>query len=110
MRVDCKNYESRTYPSGETVRMCRIDLAPEAPWRCPENCPGYVKKMSDGGWVHGSLANRHPEDEPSLDEHTISMLDDAENIINSIGPDVIAEEEKRRAEMRPKKKRWWWPF
>src|SRR5437762_213294 len=33
MRVDCKYYESRTYSSGEVVRKCRIDLAPEAPCR-----------------------------------------------------------------------------
>ena len=40
MRTDCKNYESRTYPGGETVRKCNLDLAPEAPWRCPANCSG----------------------------------------------------------------------
>ena len=37
MRTDCRHYESRTYGSGEVVRKCRIDFAPEAPWRCPEN-------------------------------------------------------------------------
>ena len=41
MRVDCRNYESRTYANGEVVRKCRIDLAPEAPWRCPDDCPGF---------------------------------------------------------------------
>jgi len=41
MRTDCKNYESRTYDDGETVRKCNLDLAPEAPWRCPEHCSGY---------------------------------------------------------------------
>ena len=39
MRQDCKNFESRTYPNGETVRKCNLDLAPEAPWRCPTTAP-----------------------------------------------------------------------
>ncbi len=111
MRVDCKFYESRTYPSGETVRMCRLDLAPEAPWRCPENCPSFKKKMSDGGWVQGSLATKPTGDEPPpLDDHAISLLDQAEDIINAAGPEVIAEVEKRRSANLPKNRRWWWPF
>ena len=47
MRTDCKNYESRTYPTGETVRKCNIDLAPEAPWRCPEDCAAYERRLAD---------------------------------------------------------------
>lgn len=39
MKEDCKHYATRTYGSGEMVRMCRLDLAPDAPWECPENCP-----------------------------------------------------------------------
>ena len=35
MRQDCKHYESRTYPNGETVRKCDLDLAPEAQVGCP---------------------------------------------------------------------------
>jgi len=33
MRQDCRNFESRTYANGETVRKCNLDLAPDAPWR-----------------------------------------------------------------------------
>ena len=39
MRQDCKFFESRTYANGETVRKCDLDLAPEAPWRCPDGVP-----------------------------------------------------------------------
>ena len=39
MRTDCRHYESRTYGNGEAVRKCVLDLAPEAPWRCPADCP-----------------------------------------------------------------------
>ena len=49
MRTDCRHYESRTYPSGDIVRKCRIDLAPEAPWQCPAECPGYERRMIGRG-------------------------------------------------------------
>lgn len=112
MRVDCKFYESRTYPSGETVRMCRLDLAPEAPWRCPENCPGYQRKINDGGWVKGSLAETPGVQEPpELDADAVQLLDQAEDIINTAGPKVIAEvQEQRDKEQRRSRKRGWWPF
>ena len=113
MRVDCKNYESRTYPSGETVRMCRLDLAPEAPWRCPENCPAFELKLMDGGWATGSLGTAPlPDEPPKLDEHTVDMLDQAEDIINAAGPEIIAEVNRRRqSQAGPRsKRRKWWPF
>src|SRR5690348_1071489 len=56
MRTDCKHYESRTYSSGEVVRRCALDLAPEAPWKCPENCPSYERRMIDVGWQYGTLS------------------------------------------------------
>ncbi len=49
MRQDCKQFESRTYRTGETVRKCNLDLAPEAPWRCPADCPGYERRKTEGG-------------------------------------------------------------
>lgn len=108
MRIDCKYYESRTYPSGDMVRMCRLDLAPEAPWRCPENCPSYARKRTDGGWVQGTLANKTIQDDPGpLDEHAINLLDQAEDIINSIGPGVIAEVASEKAKAQRKRRRWW---
>ena len=50
MRTNCKFYESRTYSSGESVRKCDLDLAPEAPWRCPDKCPAFKPRMADVGW------------------------------------------------------------
>ena len=55
MRQDCKYFESRTYANGDTVRKCDLDLAPEAPWRCPDDCPKYTRRMADVNWAHGSL-------------------------------------------------------
>ena len=49
MRSDCRYYESRTYGSGDVVRKCRIDLAPEAPWRCPDP-PYLLFRYEAGQW------------------------------------------------------------
>jgi hypothetical protein len=99
MRTECKNFESRSYPNGDTVRKCNIDLAPDAPWRCPENCSGYVRRLADAAWTHGTLVVPPTPPEPqSLDDGTAAaVLDAAEDILNSIGADVKAEVEAERA-------------
>ncbi|MDP6215370.1 MAG: hypothetical protein QGI41_10580, partial [Acidimicrobiales bacterium] len=64
MREDCKHFESRSYPNGDTVRKCDLDLAPEAPWRCPADCPSFQKRRIDVNWSHGSLVTPATPDEP----------------------------------------------
>ncbi len=94
MRTDCKHYESRTYTSGEVVRKCRLDLAPEAPWRCPEDCPAFVKRRVDAGWQYGSLADtmaRNTDEPPGLDQDAAAILDEAEDIVNAAGPEILSE-------------------
>jgi hypothetical protein len=93
MREECKNFESRTYADGETVRKCNLDLAPDAPWRCPEVCTGYERRLADVDWSHGSLVTpRTPEEPPGLDDGSAAaVLDEAEDIINSVGPEVLSE-------------------
>ena len=92
MREECTHFQSRTYASGEVARFCVLDLAPEAPWRCPENCPGYHRRLSDVAWEHGSLVEPALEDEPDEAPGDIAeLLDSAEDIINAIVPDAIAE-------------------
>src|SRR5205814_6482653 len=83
MRTDCRHYESRTYPSGETVRKCQLGLAPDAPWRCPEDCPKFEKRRWDAGWQYGSLGHsaKPPEAEPQGKE-VDALLDEAEVIVN----------------------------
>jgi hypothetical protein len=99
MRTNCRHYESRSYPNGETVRKCNLDLAPEAPWRCPDNCPSYTPRRLDVGWVHGSLGVRDfAEDPPNLGDDSIAaLLDEAEEIVNSAGSDILAEVEAERS-------------
>lgn len=106
MRTDCKHYESRTYPNGDTVRKCDLDLAPEAPWRCPEDCPSYTRR-SDVAWSFGSLTHSPPPEEPPGLEHgAAELLDMAEDILNEAGPRVLAEVEEERRRSEPGWRNW----
>jgi hypothetical protein len=102
MRTECKNFESRSYPNGDTVRKCNLDLAPDAPWRCPDPCPKYERRLADVAWTHGSLAiPPTPPEPPSVADGTAAaLLDEAEDILNGAADRVIAEIE---AEQRSSK-------
>ena len=90
MRVECKQYESRTYANGETVRKCNLDLAPEAPWRCPDDCPKYEPRFADVNWVHGTVASPPTPGVPEA-EGIAELLDEAEDIVNAAGPEILKE-------------------
>lgn len=107
MRRDCKHFESRTYANGETVRKCDLDLAPDAPWRCPDPCAGFERRM-DAGWTYGSMVSpATPEEPPGLDDGSAAaVLDEAEEFLRSIGAQVIAEVDAERAADRGRRKGW----
>ena len=108
MRQDCKYFESRTYPNGETVRKCDLDLAPEAPWRCPDDCPKYTRRLADVNWSYGSLVTPETPPEPESlgsDDSIGALLDAAEDIVNAAAPDVIAEVEAERRKRRGSRSR-----
>ena len=102
MREECKNFESRTYSDGETVRKCNLDLAPDAPWRCPDPCQGYEPRLADVHWSHGRLiVPKTPDEPPGLDDGSAAaVLDEAEDIVNAIGPEVVAEVEEEDSQSR----------
>ena len=103
MRQDCKHFESRTYPNGDTVRKCDLDLAPEAPWRCPGDCPQYTRRMADVNWSYGSLVTPKVPEEPAsvgTDSSVADLLDAAEDIVNAAASDVIADVEAERRRLR----------
>jgi hypothetical protein len=105
MRQDCKHFESRTYRNGETVRKCDLDLAPEAPWRCPADCHRYERRMADVNWSHGTLVTPATPDEPldaldRGDDSVARLLDEAEEVINSVGPEVLADVQIQRRRRR----------
>lgn len=105
MRTDCKHFESRTYASGDSVRKCNLDLAPEAPWRCPEQCPAYAPRLVDVGWSYGPLVTPPPPPEPpGLDRGAAALLDEAEDIVNVSGPEILAEFKQLEARRHEP---WW---
>ena len=105
MRTECKHYESRTYANGDAVRKCNLDLAPEAPWRCPDECARYERRLADVAWVHGSaITPPTPDEVPGLDDGSAAaVLDEAEAIVNAVGFDLMAQIEAEQN----KKRRWW---
>lgn len=106
MRTECKNFESRTYPNGDTVRKCHLDLAPDAPWRCPDDCPKYERRLADVAWTHGSLVVPPTPPEPAsvADGTAASLLDEAEGILNSVGARIKAEVEAEQRAARDRRK------
>jgi hypothetical protein len=108
MREECTHFQSRTYASGEAARFCVLDLAPEAPWRCPENCPSYHRRMADVGWIHGSLVEPAIEDEPTGDSADIAaLLESAEEAVNEVAPTVLADVMAQEAKRDRQANRWW---
>jgi len=99
MREDCKHFQSRTYSSGDTARFCSLDLAPEAPWRCPESCPRYERRSLDVAFRRGTLVSPAVPAEPEGTDIG-PLLDQAEDIINAAGPTIVAEVQAERARQR----------
>jgi hypothetical protein len=103
MREECKHFQSRTYASGEVARFCVLDLAPEAPWRCPDNCPRYERRLADAGWQHGDLVDPPVEQEPDEPAGDIAdLLEQAEQVVDAAAPSALSEarERERREQAR----------
>jgi hypothetical protein len=103
MREECKHFESRTYEDGETMRTCKLDLAPEAPWHCPVDCKAFEPRLADVAWAHGSLISPPTPSEPELDEAAIELLEEAEEIVTEAAPEILHELD----EAEQKRTRWW---
>jgi hypothetical protein len=108
MRENCRHFESRTYDDGEIARFCVLDLAPEAPWRCPDDCKRFEVSVVDGTFDPGSLILPPVEDEPTGEtpEAIADLLDDAELIIDAAEPEVLRELDRAQAGRRS----WWRRF
>jgi hypothetical protein len=100
MRTECKHFESRSYPNGDTVRKCNLDLAPDAPWRCPESCPRFERRLADQAWTHGSLVVPPTPPEPASveDGSAAALLDEAEDILNAAGARIMADLDQEQLE------------
>ncbi|HSS09435.1 MAG TPA: hypothetical protein VLL25_06095 [Acidimicrobiales bacterium] len=105
MREDCRHFQSRTYDDGEVARLCVLNLAPEAPWRCPANCPRYERDVLVAGFVTGSLVRPPVESEPDDPPGDIAgLLQEADAIVTSVGPEVVEEVDREEA---PPDRKWW---
>jgi hypothetical protein len=103
MREDCRHFQSRSYDTGEVARFCVLNLAPEAPWRCPEDCGRYQRDIIDATFVVGSLVRPPVEAEPDEPEGDVAaLLDAADTIVTAAGPEILAQVEAERA-----RRRWW---
>jgi hypothetical protein len=105
MREDCKFFQTRVYQSGDVARFCALDLAPEAPWRCPVDCPRYTRQVGEAG-LGAPAAAQGPE--PELHPDAVALLGSAEEIISAISPELAAEARRtRQAEIRRMQPTWW---
>jgi hypothetical protein len=103
MREDCRHFQSRTYDTGEVARFCVLNLAPEAPWRCPTDCAKYQPDIIDGSFVVGSLVRPPVESEPDEPAEEVStVLSEASAIVTAAGPAIVADIERERDS-----RRWW---
>ena len=103
MREDCRHFQSRTYDTGEVARFCVLNLAPEAPWRCPADCSRYEPDIIDATFVTGTLVRPPVEEEPDEPAGDIAtLLDEADAIVTAAAPEILAEVEAERSA-----RRWW---
>jgi hypothetical protein len=103
MREDCRHFQSRTYDDGEVARLCVLNLAPEAPWRCPADCPKYERDVMVAGFVTGSLVRPPVESEPDEPPQDVTgLLQEADAIVTSAGPEIVEE-----VEAETPARKWW---
>ncbi|MBW3643731.1 MAG: hypothetical protein KY447_12540, partial [Actinobacteria bacterium] len=87
-----------------------LDLAPEAPWRCPDQCPRFERRLADAAWSYGTLVSPPTPPEPpgvGVGEGVGALLDEAEAILNAAGPTILAEVEAERARQQSATGPWW---
>ncbi|MDA8063109.1 MAG: hypothetical protein M0T80_11890 [Actinomycetota bacterium] len=104
MREDCKYFQRRLSASGEPTRFCALDLAPEAPWRCPAECPRYTRLA---GLRNPAPASSEPADDAGLHPDAVALLGSADEIIGALGPELEAERKRAQEEERRRSETWW---
>ena len=69
---------------------------PEVPWLEQRHLVAG-RAAQDAGWQYGSLApTKEPEEPPAkLDADVAALLDEAEDIVNLAGIDILAEEDRK---------------
>lgn len=49
VRTDCRHYSRRTISADEIVQRCRLSMAQETPFACPEDCLFFEPRPFIGG-------------------------------------------------------------
>ena len=103
MRRSARTSRAAPTPNGETVRKCNLDLAPEAPWRCPDDCPALRappgrRRLDPRLAGHPAHARRAAEASTTARPQ---LLDEAEDIVNAAvdrthGPRSMSSRPDRR--------------
>ena len=51
VRRDCRHYSTRTTAQGEVIQRCRVAMAQETPFACPDDCLFFEpRSITDAGW------------------------------------------------------------
>lgn len=103
MREECKYFQRRVHASGDVTQFCALDLAPEAPWRCPASCSRYVQRVGAGG-PPGAVEEQR---EPALHPDAVALLSSAAEIVGAVGPEIAAERRRQREEEQRRSATWW---
>jgi hypothetical protein len=109
MRQDCKFFQRRMSGAGDPVSFCALDLAPEAPWRCPEDCRRYERVTGS----HEAVGDATPapagphRDYEALAAGAAGVLGSAEEIIGRLAPELEAEEQRQEKARRISEDKWW---
>lgn len=66
----------------------------------------------DAGWTYGAMVSpKSPEEPPGLgDGSAAALLDEAENFLNEVGPQVMAEVQAEQALREAQEARGWKRF
>ncbi len=52
VREDCRHYSTRSTPDGDVLQRCRLGMAVEIPFSCPDDCVFFEPRaITDAGWL-----------------------------------------------------------
>lgn len=52
VRDDCRHYSTRSTTSGDVLQRCRLGMAEDMPFACPEDCLFFEPRaITDTGWL-----------------------------------------------------------
>lgn len=113
MRTDCRHYSRRTSAGGEVTEECDVGAAPDAPLRCPPDCPSFeARRISTVAFDYGSLADARAvpaasadSGEADLPTADAALLDELRDVLDGAADDAVAAEAERRRADESKKRR-----